>query len=159
MVQYVQISNDIVTTVFGCHQPVTSDKPGYAEIADNDPRFLAWQAARAATAAASTLLAGGLAVTSTGTPSLNATYPCDPVSQQLVTSDQVYIATTGKFTNGGTTRGWKDITGTLHTFASPADFTTFAEAVAQFVDAVAAALDIALAGGSWVAPSNNATIG
>lgn len=39
MTKYVQISNDKVITEFFCEQD-PSDKPGYAEIEDDDPRYL-----------------------------------------------------------------------------------------------------------------------
>lgn len=107
---------------------------------------------------ASALLATGITITSTGTPALNGTYAVDPAAQSKITAEQVYIATTGKFTNGQTTRGWPDISGALHTFPSTAEFTAFAEACAQLVDAVLAAQEAALAGGSWVAPAATATI-
>jgi hypothetical protein len=109
-------------------------------------------------AAAAALLVGGLVLTSTGTPALNGTYPADATSQQKITSEQVYIATTGRFTNGQATRAWLDINGAAHVFPDVAHFTAFAEAVAQFVDAVQAAQAAALAGGTWAAPSNTATI-
>lgn len=109
--------------------------------------------------AATVLLAGGIAITSTGTPALNGTYAIDPASQAKITAEQLYIATTGKFTNGQTTKAWADIAGALHTFPTPAEFTAFAEAIAAVVDAVLAAQIAALeSGGSWTAPSMTATI-
>lgn len=103
-------------------------------------------------------LLAGVAITSTGTPALNGTYGITLEAQQKITSEQVYIATTGKFTNGQTTRGWPDAAGTLHTFPSTAEFTAFAEAVAGYVDALAAALAAAQAGGAWVAPAMPAAL-
>jgi hypothetical protein len=42
--RFVQLSDDSlrVVTVYGGPQEITEDKPGYSEIADDDPRFLVW---------------------------------------------------------------------------------------------------------------------
>ncbi len=97
----------------------------------------------------------GVAITSTANASvLNGTYALEPQSRANITSEQVYIATTGKFTNGQTTRAWLDIDGAMHTFPSTAEFTAFAEAVAKYYDALLAALARAVSSGSaWVAPT------
>jgi hypothetical protein len=97
-------------------------------------------------------LAAGCQIVSTSTPTLNGTYALDPQTLSNVTSEQVYIATAGKFTNGQTTRAWADATGAFHVFPSPTSFTTFAEAIAQYVDSLSAALATAEAGGAWSAP-------
>ena len=47
---YCQIINGAVTTIYGCPQD-PSDKPGYTELPDSDPCWLAYQAARSAAAA------------------------------------------------------------------------------------------------------------
>jgi hypothetical protein len=60
MTQYVQLSADTtkVVTLFAGPQAVTSDKPGYAEIEETDARYLAFQTAQEAHAAAASLIAG-----------------------------------------------------------------------------------------------------
>lgn len=132
-----QTQINAVNAVYAAHNPATPDP----------------------NASAAALLASGVAITSTGTPVLNGTYACDPLSQQKITSEQLYIATTGKFTNGQTTKAWADASGALHTFPTTAAFTNFAEAIAGVVDNVIAAQLAALRpGGSWVAPSMAATI-
>ena len=83
-------------------------------------------------------LAAGVQISSTSTSALNGTYAIDRLHQQLITSEQVYIATTGHFTNGQATRAWLDMNGARHTFPSTAEFTAFAEAVAQYVNALMA---------------------
>jgi hypothetical protein len=85
------------------------------------------------------------------------------VHQQIwgnrIAKEQLYIATKNTFTNGATTKAWPDMTDALHTFPTCAEFTAFAEAAGQFVDAVLAAKLAALvAGGTWTAPSNAYTI-
>lgn len=102
-------------------------------------------------------LAAGIVLTSTGTPALDGTYSVLPDAQSKITSEALYIQTTAaqggaKFSNGLTTRGWSDATGTSHTFPSTNSFISFAEAVAQYVDAVSAW------DGTGSAPSNAATI-
>jgi len=97
-------------------------------------------------------LAAGCQIVSTSTPALNGTYALDPQPLSNVTSEQVYIATTGKFTNGQTTRAWADAGGAFHVFPSTAVFTAFAEAIAQYVDSLSAALATAQTGGAWSAP-------
>lgn len=49
MTRYVQLTSDgtVVVTVFGGPQSETFDKPGYAEVQDDDPRYAAWVAERA----------------------------------------------------------------------------------------------------------------
>jgi len=102
--------------------------------------------------------AAGVQITSTGTPGLNGTYSLSDSSLSWITSEQVYIATTGKFTNGQTTRSWLDASGTPHTFPTTAEFTAFAEAVAQYEDALLAAQAVVQAGGAWVAPAQPAPL-
>ncbi|HZQ01423.1 MAG TPA: hypothetical protein VFB13_17895 [Reyranella sp.] len=103
-------------------------------------------------------IAAGLAVTSSGTPALNATYALDRDALFNITSEQVYIATKGTFTNGGATRAWLDAAGTPHVFPSVAAFTAFAEAVAQYVDSLNTALVTAEQGGTPAWPAAAASI-
>jgi len=100
----------------------------------------------------------GVIIVSTGTPALNGTYPLDQTSIGRITSEQVYITTAGKFTNGQSTRNWLDITGTPHLFPSTTEFTAFAEAVALYDDALLTALGVGLVGSAWVAPEPPAPI-
>lgn len=136
------------------------------------PDVAAWLAAGNTPAAApsptpqesySAAVLAGVEITSTGTPALNGTYAIDPASQQAITSEALYIQVTtvqgaAKFTNGQTTKGWPDRSGTPHTFTT-AQFITFAEGVAQYVDALATAQAVALAPeGNWTAPPQPVTI-
>ena len=98
-------------------------------------------------------IAAGVVIVSTGTPALNGTYAIDQASLSRITAEQVYIATTGTFTNGQTTRAWLDASGTPHVFPSTAEFTAFAETVAQYEDALLTAFATASAGAAWVAPA------
>jgi len=100
----------------------------------------------------------GVIIVSTGTPALNGTYPLDQTSIGRITSEQVFITNTSKFTNGQTTRGWLDSSGAPHMFPSIAEFTAFAETIALYDDALITALTVGLAGGVWVAPEPPAPI-
>ncbi len=161
MTQYVQLSSDTtkVVTWYAGPQAITSDKPGYAEIADTDSRYVAWQNVQAANIAFANAVKAGVNITSTSVSALNGTYSLGSQMRSDITSEQVYIATTGKFTNGSTTRAWPDINGSLHTFPSTAEFTAFAEAVASYYDSLLAAWDeVNSSGNPWVAPSQPAPI-
>ena len=68
------------------------------------------------------------------------------------------IATKGTFTNGQASRGWRDSGGAVHVFPTTAAFTAFAEAMAQYVDALDTALAVGQGGGAWVAPAQHMTI-
>jgi hypothetical protein len=115
--------------------------------------------ALAAQAAYASAIAAGVTISSTGIPALNGIYAITPQACALITSEQVNIAataaqSTAKFTNGQTTRNWQDQSGALHLFPSPAEFTLFAEAVASYVDALYAALQMALINNTaWAAPA------
>src|ERR1700688_568043 len=93
-------------------------------------------AQQAAAAAAAAAFSAGIQITSSATPALNGTYAIDAVHQQLIAAEQLYILTKGTFTNGGTTKPWLDASNVAHTFPSTAEFTAFAEAVAQYLDAL-----------------------
>lgn len=106
------------------------------------------------TIAAPALLAGGIALTSTGTPALDGTYACDDASRARIVGEQLCIQVAGKFTNGSEQRVWHDIAGTPHQFNTE-QFTAFAEAVGQFADAVVTAQMSSMPSGvSWSPPSN-----
>lgn len=103
------------------------------------------------------LCAMGVAITSTGTAALSGRYPVDVTAQAHIQAQQIYILTAQKFTNGQVTRSWPDVTGVPHTFDA-AHFTEFAEAAAQYVDAVIAWGAAFAADESTPPPSNAYTI-
>lgn len=133
-------------------------KPTTAQLQAAFTGYNAAVAVQQAQATYVTALATGLTVTSTGTPALNGTYAIDPSTQANITAEQVYIATKGTFTNGQATKAWPNKAGAFHTFPSTAAFTAFAVAVAQYVDALDAALATAQQGGTPTWPSANVTI-
>ena len=102
-------------------------------------------------------LAQGVVVTSTATPALNGTYACDAATQSAIQAELVSFLTNGTFTNGQTSRVWPDVSGGFPQFTE-AQFKTFATAIAAYVDAVDAAEETLLAGGSATFPANTATI-
>jgi hypothetical protein len=135
--------------------PIAPYVPPVAPVAPVVPPPTLAQSAQTAYNAA---IAAGVAITSTGTPTLNGTYALDQTSLGRITSEQVYITNTSKFTNGQTTRGWLDSSGTPHMFPSITEFTAFAETIALYDDALITALTVGLAGGAWVAPLPPASI-
>jgi hypothetical protein len=114
------------------------------------------QAAQLAFNAAAKL---GVTVTSTAYPAVSATYAIDKQSLANVTSEQVYLATANRFTNGQASRAWLDINGAPHVIPSPAVATQLFEAIALYYDSLLTALATAQATGApFVAPSNTASI-
>ena len=83
---------------------------------------------------AAALLASGLAITSTSTPALNGTYPCDSNATAEIDAQVSSILLNGVFTNGATSIEWLDVSGAAHAF-SVSNFKAFATAVAAFVTA------------------------
>ena len=81
------------------------------------------------------MLAAGCQITSTGTPALNATYPCDPTTQADIQAELISLMLNNTFTNGTTTLLWLDATNTPRAF-SVAAFKAFATAVGTFVGAL-----------------------
>jgi len=80
-------------------------------------------------------LNAGLAITSTGTPALDATYAVDPASQFKITAIVASIGASGSLPGGGSTITYPDITGTMHTFTS-LHFVSLAVAVRDYVYAL-----------------------
>jgi hypothetical protein len=99
------------------------------------------------------LQAAGLAVTSTGAPSLNATYPCDAVTGQQVNAEVTSLLLNDAFTDGNTTIPWLDMNSTAHTF-SIAQYKSLATAIAAFVTGCIRCINEQ----STTLPSNTATI-
>jgi hypothetical protein len=84
---------------------------------------------------ANTLLAPGLAITSTATANLDATYAADPSTISFVNSELNAILVNGTFADGTSAIQWPDTTGALHTFTI-VQFKTFAAALGAFVSGI-----------------------
>ena len=82
---------------------------------------------------AAALIAGGITITSTGTPGLDGVYACDATAQSNLQAVQTYILTNGKFPGSSGTYPWLDTTGAAHVFPSVTEFEAFASRVADFV--------------------------
>lgn len=83
---------------------------------------------------AAALLGAGLAITSTSTSALDATYAITSTSQQHIQAEVTAILLNNTFADGTTSLAWLDAAGTSHTF-DVAQFKAFATAVAAFVSA------------------------
>lgn len=80
-------------------------------------------------------IANGIAITSTSSPSLNATYAIDPMSQAQIEGVSEYIGVNQRFPAGLTALPWPDISGSPHLFNMP-QFLAFGTAVADVVTAI-----------------------
>lgn len=128
---------------------VSSDRPG-GPMSMFDPEYqdyLAWLAAGntplpskwwKASQAFQIVITQGVALTWTGSTSLNGVYACDPTAQTNIDSTLLSINITGKFTNGQNTRPWPDITGQPHLMTTD-QFITFAAAIGSYIDRLATA--------------------
>ncbi|WP_298281278.1 hypothetical protein [Acidocella sp.] len=98
-------------------------------------------------------LNAGLAITSSGTPALSATYACNEAAQARLNRVSVYLQVNGAFPNNATTIQWVDATGAPHTFTE-AQFKSLAVAIADYV----LALDDVALGLASTLPATTATI-
>lgn len=103
------------------------------------------------------LLAGGITLTSTGTPALNGTYSTTPTAVVNVSGIATSIANGLGLPGGGTTFNYRDASGNSHAFDS-AHFLAFAAAVRDFVYHAEDAMATIAKGGTATFPSNQVTI-
>jgi hypothetical protein len=102
-------------------------------------------------------IAEGLAVTSTATPALDATYPLMPNDFGLLGSIARDAASGLGLPGGGATAPIKDIDGTPHDFPE-ADVIALYKAERDYIAALAAQRDIMAGGGTPAWPPATATI-
>jgi hypothetical protein len=102
---------------------------------------------------AAAAFAAGLAITSTGTPAINGTYACDPVSQADIVAIETSINAGKGFPGGVATFNYQDATGVMHSFTE-ANFTDLAGAIRDYVYA----LKSVVAGVSTALPAASTTI-
>jgi len=98
-----------------------------------------------------------LQIISTATPSINAAYRIDPNQAQSISSIAANISATGKFPSGSASRRYADASGTLHIF-STTNFTNFATAVAQYLEAMQDGLAAIRSGSAPIWPTQPVTI-
>ena len=99
-------------------------------------------------------LAGGLTITSAGTPALNGTYAVDPATLDHIQAEMLAVQIVGTFADGATTVAWPDASGALHNFPSIAEYKAFALSVMAFVAACYKAIN----GSASTLPSASVTI-
>jgi hypothetical protein len=116
--------------------------------------------AAAAAAQYAAAIAAGLAVTSTGTPTLDGVYGIEPSDVSDIMAEVQFIAAFAEFTNTTTTMLlWTQQGSAVPVaFISTAQFMSFAKQAAQYVAACKLAADTVAAGGTATWPSNAATI-
>ena len=156
MTQYVLLdpTNTFVAEWFLSPQPQNA---AVVALADTDARFVAWQAAQALPGKLAALLGGGLTITSTSTPSLNGTYPCDQGSIDAITEVAAGDAEGEGLPGGAATVSFPDLAGVLHSF-DETQFKAWATAVRNFVGEAKQALLVARTGGTPSWPADTATI-
>jgi hypothetical protein len=103
--------------------------------------------------AAADLMFGGLAVSSTSTPSLDGTYAVAGQLQAALQAEINAVALNGSFADGSATLDWPDIEKVLHAF-DVTQFRALAAALANFV----VLCTLYGMGISTTAPTNSATI-
>ena len=106
-----------------------------AELAAAFSGYTAAVAAQQVPINAAAALAGGLAVTSTSTSSLNGTYAVDSNTTAEINAEITSILLNTTFTDGTTALAWPDVTGAAHSF-NVAQFKALATAIASFVTSV-----------------------
>ncbi len=114
-------------------------------------------ATNASTAAAqfASLIAGGLTIISTGSPSISGTYALDVQSLQRLHLIMLQIVNTGTYSGANT---WGLQSGGVATFTSIVQFKNVYNAISAFVNAASAARDLNAAGTSTAYPSASVTI-
>lgn len=97
-------------------------------------------------------LAAGVAVNSTATPGLDATYACDADAQAKITALSTGIAAGKPLPGGGASFNYRDMAGANHAFTGP-DFLNFAAAIEGYIYGLIQALGTRIAGGEATLPT------
>lgn len=103
------------------------------------------------------LIAGGIQITSTGTPALNGAYYADEQAQGKLSGVITGIAAGQGLPGGAATFSYLDTSGVPHSFTAD-QITALAKAVRDFVYAATIARATAQAGGTPSWPSNQITV-
>lgn len=168
-VQFSDATETAIIAIFSCPQS-TSAFPNQGQVVCGDARYATYYASIPASIQAllpaptgtitpspaqqaASMLASGIAITSTGTPALNATYAVDQPSQMDIIAIETSLNAGKGFPGGATNFNFPDITGAMHSF-SAANFTNFAAAVRDYVYA----LKSVIAGASQTLPAGTASI-
>jgi len=114
------------------------------------PTLTLAQQAQAALAACS------FTITSTGTPALSASYPCDAATQSKLGAVVTTITATGGFPGGAQTYPMKDSAGAWHSL-TPTQYVQIAGEIAAYVGALDLIAD-GNPGGATALPNNAGTI-
>jgi len=156
-VQFTDATETTVKAVFGNPQDATA-YPNQATLDSTDARYQAFvnpasTPAGKLLAEAQALLAGEVAITSTGTPALDGSYAITAADQLHIQAEVQSIMLNGAFADGSSTVAWPDTSGAVHTF-DVTQFKAFATAVGSFVAACYKVLN----GSSTTLPSAALTI-
>ncbi|HXA23633.1 MAG TPA: hypothetical protein VNW90_15185 [Acetobacteraceae bacterium] len=145
-----------VIGIFGLPQ---HGNAGVTEIPDNDPRIAAFLAPPSASASAilAQKIAAGIAITSTGTPALNATYALDPTTMEQIGSVARDNAASLGLPGGLPTFVYPDASGTPHTFTG-SQIDAVYRAMRDLIFVLTTQAGVMAHGGSPVWPSQTAVI-
>lgn len=156
MTQYVLLNDDqtAVRTLFGSPQ---DDQTDYAEIADDDARYLAYVDRQNLPAIYASKLAGGIAITSTGTPAISGTYALDQLTLDQIGSVARDAGSGLGLPGDLTSFAYPDIDGAPHAFAA-ADIQHLYKAMRDLVFAMSTTAATLAAGGSADWPAQSKTI-
>lgn len=132
-VSFTDSTETVIGSSFTCPQD-PSVWPYQGAVQDTDSRYQAFiNPPQTAPQKSASLLQAGLTISSTGTPALNGTYACDPLSQSDIIAIETSLNAGKGFPPGGaTTFNYPDVTGAMHTF-SEASFTDLAAAIRDYV--------------------------
>lgn len=136
--------------------------PTSTELGNAFPGYAAAVAVATATAAGQTgyvtALASGLAISSTGTPAVDATYALDQSQQANVANVALYITVNNRFPGSLSSVSLRKIDGTTISIPATAVFQEIATAIADYIAKIDAQLLIAQGGGSPTWPTASVTI-
>jgi hypothetical protein len=102
-------------------------------------------------------VAVGLVLTSTSTPTLNATYALDDVSTDQIFQIGLYAAQFAMFPSGAATQSYPDVSGIPHVF-TVTQFVAFLHAVAALISGLTTQAGVMAGGGNPVWPSQSVVI-
>lgn len=155
-VQFSDATETIIVATFGCPQNATA-YPNQGTVLPGDARWAAYYAtlpasmqaglpppttplaptpAQTAAAAYAAFIAGGITVTSTGTPALDGIYAIDQGMQEQISEEAQFVGAFQEFTTGSATNlPWFLANNNPVIFPTTTEFMAFAKQVGQLVAA------------------------
>lgn len=124
---YTPVTGEVIFSELATATELEASFSGYAA-------FSAQQSAvAAAQASASAAIAGGLTISSTGTPAVNGTYSCDAGSVANFNAVETYVLRNGTFPGPSSTQAWVLLNGSIVSIPNTTVFNEIATAIANYV--------------------------